>query len=236
MNIGSILKKFAVTIGVIAVAALVAWAGSTHGATISSFPLFAGAILCAFVIQWIVFIPSQIFHTERYFDLTGSFTYAAITLILLLAVPEKGVRSIVIGIVVIVWALRLGTFLFLRISKDGSDSRFDEIKKSPLRFFNVWTIQGLWISITASAAWIAMTSDKQSPSGVFFYFGAILWIAGFVIEVTADLQKTRFRSRPENIGKFISTGLWSWSQHPNYFGEITMWVRIAVMAAANFSG
>lgn len=236
MSSQSILKKLLITLSVIACAGLFAWAGSSHGATVGVLPIFAAAVILAFVVQWVVFVPSQIVHSERFFDLTGSITYTLITLVLLFVIPERSPRAIVLGLLVIIWAVRLGTFLFRRISRDGSDSRFDEIKRSPLRFFNVWTIQGLWITITASAAWIAMTSDNQAPLGVFFFVGVGLWLIGFVVEVTSDLQKSRFRSIPSNRGRFISTGLWSWSQHPNYFGEITMWVGISVAAVANLSG
>lgn len=230
------IKKLAVTTTVVLIGALVAWAGSWQGETIQGIPLFAAAVACAFLIQWLVYIPSQIFDTESFFDLTGSLTYVGISLTLLLVIPDKSPRAVVLGILVVIWALRLGTFLFLRIKRAGSDSRFDEIKKSPLRFFNVWTIQGLWITMTASAAWIAMTSDQQQPPGVLFYLGVIIWAAGFVIEVAADFQKSRFRSRAENKGRFITSGLWAWSQHPNYFGEIAMWVGIAVAASANLRG
>ena len=236
MSAQSVLKKLLVPVAVVALAALFAWAGSWQGATVGALPVFAIAVMLAFAVQWAVFIPSQVLHTERFYDLTGSLTYILISLALLLVIPERSPRAVVLGLLVAIWAARLGSFLFRRISKDGSDSRFDEIKRSPLRFFTVWTVQGLWITMTASAAWIAMSSGNQAPLGVSFFVGVAIWAIGFVIEVTADLQKSRFRSKPSNRGRFIATGLWSWSQHPNYFGEITMWVGIAVAAAPNLSG
>lgn len=223
------------TILVAGIGALVAVAGSWQGATIGPVPVFAAAVAGAFLIQWLVFLPSLALRTERYFDLTGSLTYVGITVALLLTVPELTPRSIILGLLVIVWAARLGTFLARRIKAAGSDSRFDEIKKSPLRFLSVWTIQGLWVTLTAAAAWIAITA-QPAPLGPLFFVGIALWVLGFVLEVAADLQKSRFRQDPANKGRFITTGVWAWSQHPNYFGEIVMWLGIALASVGTFAG
>lgn len=236
MNVVSVMKKLAVTGIVLALAVGVAWAGGQGGATLAGVPVFVVVVAAAFAIQWLAYIPAQLLHTERFFDATGSLTYLVITVALLTGLPDQGPRALALGVAVIVWAGRLGTFLFLRIRTSGSDSRFDAIKRSPLRFFNVWTLQGLWVTITASAAWIAMTSTTQAPLTFSFFAGAALWAAGFVIEVTADAQKSRFRADPSQRKAFITTGLWSWSQHPNYFGEIVMWIGVALVALPNLAG
>ena len=216
--------------------ALVAWAGSHNGAQLGSVPLFAAVVLLAFVVQWVVYIHAQLKQTEKYFDLVGSLTYTSISLVILFSVPDLSTRALVLGLMVMTWALRLGPFLYFRIKKDGGDSRFDERKKVPIQFFNVWNIQGLWVTFTASAAWIGMTSADQEPISWLFFVGITLWVLGLIIEVTADVQKRVWRRKPENKGRFITTGLWSWSQHPNYFGEITLWLGVALVALPNFSG
>ena len=230
------LKPVIAIVVVILLGVLVAWAGSTNGAELGSVPLFALAVAAAFIIQWLVYIHAQLTMTEKFFDLVGSLTYTSISLIILLTVPNLSTRSLVLGLMVMLWALRLGPFLYLRIKKDGRDSRFDEIKKVPLRFFNVWNIQGLWVTFTASAAWIAMTSADQVDIDWLFFLGVALWIVGLVIEVTADVQKRLWRSKPDNKGRFITSGLWAWSRHPNYFGEITLWLGVALVALPNLSG
>ena len=214
--------------------ALVAWAGSHNGAQLGSVPLFAAVVLLAFVVQWVVYIHAQLKQTEKYFDLVGSLTYTSISLVILFSVPDLSTRALILVLMVMTWALRLGPFLYFRIKKDGGDSRFDERKKVPIRFFNVWNIQGLWVTFTASAAWIGMTSADQEPIGWLFFVGITLWVLGLIIEVTADVQKRVWRRKPENKGRFITTGLWSWSQHPNYFGEITLWLGVALVALPNF--
>jgi steroid 5-alpha reductase family enzyme len=122
-----------------------------------------------------------------------------------------------------------GTFLFSRIRKAGKDDRFDEIKPSFIRFLNAWTIQALWVTFTASAALIGITTAARKDLDLFALIGFLVWLAGFSIEVIADAQKSRFNADPANRGKFIRTGLWSRSRHPNYFGEILLWVGVLII-------
>jgi len=215
---------------------LVAMAGSQNGAVFAGIPVFALTVGLAFIIQWLVFVPSFLYQTEKYFDLTGSLTYISLTTFAFLVTPGVDLRSTLLFVLVLAWAIRLGTFLFTRIKKAGKDDRFDEIKPSFIRFLNVWTIQALWVTFTAAAAWVAITSSIKKDIDTFAIIGLIIWVIGFAIEVTADTQKSRFNANPENKGKFINTGLWSRSRHPNYFGEITLWVGIAVIAIPVLQG
>lgn len=205
-------------------------AGSQGGATIGSVPVFAVAVAAAFLLQWLVFVPSFVARTERFFDLTGSLTYILVTLATLVLGGSWEPRRLLLAAVVLIWAVRLGSFLFGRVSRTGADDRFDEIKSSFPRFLGVWTIQGLWVSVTASAAWIALSSSAPLGIDAFAVIGLLLWAIGFAIEVIADRQKSAFRADPANRGRFISSGLWSRSRHPNYFGEILLWIGVAVMA------
>lgn len=218
---------------------LVALAGSQNGATLGSLPVFGIVVALAFVVQWLVFIPAFIFQTEKFFDITGSITYITVTGVALCysrySVPLDA-RSVLVAALVIVWAIRLGTFLFSRIQKAGKDDRFDEIKPDFFRFLNVWTIQGLWVTFTAAAALVAITSATRKGLDAYAIIGALVWGIGFIIEVTADAQKSRFNADPANKGKFIRTGLWSRSRHPNYFGEIVLWIGIAIIAIPVLQG
>jgi steroid 5-alpha reductase family enzyme len=218
---------------------LVALAGSQGGATLGGVPVFMLVVALAFLIQWLVFIPAYVYQTEKYFDITGSITYITVTGVALCysrySVPLDA-RSVLVAALVILWAIRLGTFLFSRIRKAGKDDRFDEIKPNFMRFLNVWTIQGLWITFTAAAALVAITSSVRKDLDIFAIVGALVWVIGFAIEVTADSQKSRFNADPSNKGKFIRTGLWSRSRHPNYFGEIVLWIGIAIIAVPVLQG
>ncbi len=220
----------------IVVGVLVALAISQGGAVVAGIPVFALVVGVIFLIQWLVFIPSFLRQTEKFFDLTGSITY--ITVVILAAFLSSGLdlRSLLLAVLVVIWAARLGTFLFRRIRKAGKDDRFDEIKPSFIRFLNVWTIQALWVTFTAAAALAAITGSVRKELDVFAIVGLLLWIAGFAIEVIADNQKSQFSADPKNKGKFIQTGLWSRSRHPNYFGEILLWVGVAVIALPVLQG
>lgn len=221
----------------VALASLVAWTGSIGGATVGGVPLFALAVATTFAIQVIVYVPSMLAKTERFFDLTGSLTFIVVTVGLLLLSPVLDARNAILAAMVIVWAARLGTFLFVRIHRSGSDDRFDELKTSPIRFLRVWVLQGLWVSLTAAAAWIAMSGDTQSrPLGWLAIIGIAVWLIGIGIEIVADLQKSAFKADPSNQGDFIRSGLWSRSRHPNYFGEILLWIGVTLVAAPVLSG
>lgn len=215
---------------IILVGVLIALAGSQGGAVVGGIPVFAISVALAFLIQWLVFIPAFVLQSEKFFDLTGSLSYITVITITLLLSGTFDSRSILIFLLVVVWAARLGTFLYRRIKKAGKDDRFDEIKPSFLRFLNVWTIQGLWITLTLAAALVAITSSYRKGIDVFAIIGLLIWLLGFGIEAVADYQKSRFNADPANKGKFVNTGLWSRSRHPNYFGEITLWIGIAVIA------
>ncbi|MBK9779221.1 MAG: DUF1295 domain-containing protein [Anaerolineales bacterium] len=215
---------------VLLIASGLAFAGSQGGYTVNGFPLYALCILLAFVIQWIAFIPAYMNQTESFFDLTGGLTYIIVTVTAVALSSEVDTRSYLLLGIILVWAVRLGSFLFMRIRAAGEDRRFREIKPSFARFLLTWTIQGLWVSFSVAAGLAAITSTVRVELDAFAVIGLIVWLIGFGIEVIADRQKSAFNATPANKGKFINTGLWSWSRHPNYFGEIVLWIGVAIIA------
>ncbi|MHC4934157.1 MAG: DUF1295 domain-containing protein, partial [Planctomycetota bacterium] len=221
---------------ILVIAAAIVWAGSQNGVQVGGIPLFAICGIFAFAINWLGFLPAYAFQTERYFDLVGSVTYASLVALALALRGGPDSRALLLGALVIVWALRLGSFLFTRILRDGSDRRFDALKPSLPRFLMTWTLQGLWVLLTLSCALAAMTSSRTLPLGGFAAMGTLVWAAGFAIEALADQQKRRFRSDPANEGSFIRSGVWAWSRHPNYFGEIALWLGVAIVALPVLSG
>lgn len=190
----------------------------------------------AFAIQWVVFIPSFYYKTEHYFDLTGSLTYLLVIAVALYSTEGLTSRDLLIAGVICVWALRLGSFLFMRIKKQGRDVRFDRIKQNFWRFLLTWTLQGLWVFLTLAMALAAITSEVKPQLDALVWLGLAIWIFGFALEVAADRQKTVFRRDQRNAGQFITSGLWSWSRHPNYFGEMILWSGVAIMALPVLSG
>lgn len=220
----------------VAVGAFVMWAGSDGGDRVGVIPVLAVCGVLAFTINWLAFIPSALAQTERFYDLVGGITYVTLTVVAVLLSGELDLRSTLVAIFVLLWSLRLATFLFQRILKAGSDSRFDDIKKRPQKFFMAWTLQGLWVLLTAAAALAVITGGVREPLGAIGIAGIALWTFGILIEIVADRQKTKFKGDPDNEGKFINVGLWAWSRHPNYFGEIVLWTGIAIIAVPVLQG
>jgi len=220
---------------VVVLGVLLATAASQGSATYAGVPVFALCAVLAFSVQWLAFIPAYRSQTEKYYDLTGSFTYLrAVTLALVLS-GTLDLRSQLLALCVAVWAIRLGTFLFRRIMQDGEDTRFAKIKPDAMRFFFTWTLQGLWVLMTASCALAGITSTQRVELGLADSIGLVFFVVGFLIEVVADHQKRVFRAQQGSEG-FITSGLWAYSRHPNYFGEIMLWCGIALLALPTFSG
>jgi steroid 5-alpha reductase family enzyme len=191
-------------------------------------------ILIVFAIQWVLFIPAYLFRTEKFYDLAGSVTYIfAVSFVLFKSNSDLlnyDIGSLILSVVIIIWALRLGSFLFLRIKKAGEDKRFKEIKTSPTRFFMTWSLQGMWVSLCSACALTALANPNGIQTNLLFYFGLFIFLSGFILEIIADTQKSKFRSNTKNKNLFINTGLWSFSRHPNYLGEIILWLGISIMS------
>lgn len=220
----------------IGVGALMSWAGSDGGDRIATLPVFALCGVLAFAINWLAFIPAALTRSEHYYDLVGGITYITVTLVAVLFSGDLDLRATLVAAMVMVWSVRLATFLFRRISKSGGDDRFDKIKHEPLRFFMAWTIQGLWVLLTAAAALAVITGGARVPLGAIGIAGIAVWATGMLIEIIADRQKSNFKAIADNKGKFINIGLWSWSRHPNYFGEIVLWTGMAIVALPVLQG
>jgi len=223
------LAPFGGVLAAVVVAVLIALAGSQGGVRLGDGPLFALCIGLAFVVQWLAFVPAYALQTEKFYDLVGGLTYM---LVVALAwwFGQQDARAALLAALILIWAARLASFLFLRVMRDGHDARFQSIKPHLPVFLMTWTLQGLWVSVTASCALAAMTSKSSVEPGVFAVIGTLIWVVGFTFEVLADRQKSAFRAKPENREAFITTGLWAWCRHPNYFGEIVLWSGVAVIA------
>lgn len=197
------------------------------------------AVMLAFLIQWVAYIPAYIFQTEKFYDLTGSLSYLTVIWFVFFSsnnLSGLNIQNLIVVTLISIWAIRLGTFLFGRIHKDGEDKRFRSIKTSASQFFMTWTLQGMWVSICTMCAITAISSSQGIIANALFYLGLAFFIVGFAIEVVSDQQKSAFRAVPENKEKFITSGLWSKSQHPNYFGEILLWSAIALLSISSLNG
>ena len=203
---------------------------------ILGFNSFKFLISLAVLIQFAIFLPSFLFQTEKFYDLTGCLTYISVTSIAYFSLDSPTTIDTILYLYVIVWAGRLGIFLFRRINKDGKDVRFDKAKKKFFWFLQYWMGQAAWVVFTAGASILAILSPIEAELEIVAFIGIFLWWSGFLIEVISDYQKRKFRETSDPKTEFISTGLWARSRHPNYFGEITLWVGMAVISISSLSG
>jgi len=204
---------------------------------------YSAVLYCAVIcigIQWVAWIPASIGKTERFYDLTGGLTYLAVVGFSLWAGSQSetpSLRELIVSLLVVIWSLRLSFFLYLRIHRTGKDGRFDQLKTSPIRFLVPWTLQGLWVFLTMIVVIVINSQADSAPAlEIWDYIGLSIWILGFGIETIADNQKTVFNTEPNNQGKWIDSGLWSYSRHPNYLGEIILWTGIAFFGISCFTG
>ena len=225
----------AITIFLICIG-LINIAGQNIEIEIRGMNAFTFILIVAVLLQIIFFIPSFLLKTEKYYDLVGSLTYIATVSLAYFSVENKTMIDSIIYFYVMVWALRLGIYLFRRVRNDGKDVRFEQAKRHFLWFLQYWMGQALWVSLTACTAIIAILSPEEDTLPVLAMVGMALWLSGFTIESLSDYQKRAFRKENNPNEAFIHTGLWARSRHPNYFGEITLWTGIAVIALNTLSG
>jgi len=231
------IRSLVVILVCVLIAFLIAKANEPYSISLNGYSLYLLLGMLAFVINWVAFIPAYKMQTEHFYDLTGSMTYLSIMIIaLIFGDVWDNPRAILLITLSCIWSIRLGSFLFLRIKKDGKDSRFDDIKPVASRFLMTWTLQALWVFLTLAAALAVITSVNQVALGIYGVIGLIVWIFGITIEVIADQQKRAFKKDPKNKGRFISSGLWAYSRHPNYFGEITLWIGVFIICIPVLQG
>ena len=229
-----------VVISVLIITSFIVIAVDDNSVSLSDYSavLYSAAICLG--IQWLAWIPASLAKSERYYDLTGGLTYLTVVGFTLWAGSQSespSARELIVSLLVVIWALRLSSFLYLRIHRTGKDGRFDRLKTSPIRFLVPWTIQGLWVFLTMIVVIVINSQAESTPElGIWDAIGLLIWLLGFSIEVIADNQKSAFNANSENQGKWIDTGLWSYSRHPNYLGEIMLWTGIACFGISCFSG
>jgi len=226
------IKEYSISLICVLIAFLVSLASSQNGVSYNNYPISIICMALSFIIHWLVFIPSYFYKTEKFYDITGTVAYLSIlltTAYLINLVNDEGIllRSIISIIFVMIWAIRLGIFLFKRVIKVGEDKRFEHAKKSFSKFLMFFNISALWVFLTIVNVLTMIINNSDSVTDLFFIIGFTIVIIGFIIEVVADMQKRKFRTNISNKGQFISSGLWSISRHPNYFGEMMIWVGMS---------
>ena len=233
------MRDIFISIIAVIIAGAFAWAGSYGGPSFAGFPALVLIVGTGFLIHWIIFLPSFFAKTEKFYDITGTVAYFVMTGLAVYIASDSSSLSLlskIIAAMVLIWALRLGLFLVIRVFRVGEDKRFSEAKKSFFKFLMFFSLSALWVFLTTANALTLILNNPDINGVLFLGIGGIIWVIGFLFEVISDEQKRQFRKKDSNHGQFITTGLWSISRHPNYFGEILIWIGMAVISFPVLSG
>jgi steroid 5-alpha reductase family enzyme len=181
------------------------------------------------------FAVAAVRKTDVVTDLSYSLTFALLALVL----PFTGAGEPVqlgASLLVVVWAVRLGAYLFRRILRMKVDHRFDDVRDRPLRFARFWLLQALAVAVIMLPVSYLLGRSDPPAFGAWAAAGIAVWLAGLLIEAFADAQKSAFRADEANRGRFVASGLWRYSRHPNYFGEILVWWGLFLYAVPFLHG
>lgn len=194
------------------------------------------SLLISLFIQAIFFTFAFIFKTDKLTDLTYGLTFILLSVIAVIASKDISIHKGILLSMIILWATRLITYLFYRINKMKKDSRFDEMRSKFFKFAQFWFLQGIsvWIIMLPSSLFLVKLNDINIS--VVSILGVIIWFIGLTIETTADIQKFKFKNNPKNKGLWIQSGIWKYSRHPNYFGEILCWIGIFLFISPALNG
>ncbi|KAH0875816.1 hypothetical protein HID58_073178 [Brassica napus] len=188
------------------------------------------------VYQFIFFVITALFKIDQVTDFAGSTNFVILAVLTLVLNATWHFRQVVLTLLVVVWGLRLGTFLLMRILQWGEDRRFDEMRQNLVKLIVFWTFQAVWVWTVSLPLTVVNASDGGGSFKPADVIGWTMWVFGFLIEAAADQQKLSFKSAPENRGKWCDAGLWRYSRHPNYFGEMLLWWGIFVATSPVLEG
>jgi len=192
---------------------------------------FLSALIISLAINILFFSLASILKTDKFTDLVYGLSFIILAWFFVLQTRTFYFYQIFLAVMISLWGLRLIGYLFIRILKIKKDRRFDGIREKPLAFLKFWIFQGLavWIIMLPSIYLFNQQQPKELNS--LMIAGFVIWVFGLLIETVADWQKFVFKNNPKNKDRWVNVGLWRYSRHPNYFGEMTLWWGIFIFCA-----
>lgn len=169
-------------------------------------------------------------------DIAWGIGFILVSFIGLLNQPFTSVRMQLMTLLVFLWGVRLVIHISARNLGKKEDSRYKKWRKDWGKswilksYINVFMIQGFFMFLIALPIIFTGSFDSRTSLNALDYFGILVWSFGFIFETVGDWQLSDFKSDPKNKGKIIKSGLWKYSRHPNYFGEVTLWWGIFLIA------
>lgn len=196
----------------------------------------AVSFLFSFAINFLFFLIAFTFRTDKVTDLSYSLSFAVIApLLLFTAGPGYSLVQFLTMAAVFLWAFRLGSYLLIRIIVTKTDERFDDKRNNPANLIKFWVLQMVAVWVIMLPFSLSLTSRGGEYPEIFTLVGFLVYAIGFLIETISDFQKFFFKKKPENRGLWMERGLWKYSRHPNYFGEILVWWGLFIVVLPSLS-
>lgn len=195
---------------------------------------YAISFALALGINLLMFVPAYFFKTDKLTDISYGLSFIIVAMLLFWG-SAQDLGHILLLLMIALWSARISLYLFIRIRKMKRDKRFDGMRENFFSFLKFWILQGVtvWVVLLSATAYFSVSGSTLTT---FSYVGLFVWAVGLLIETIADYQKYTFINNEENKGKWIESGLWKYSRHPNYFGEITHWFGIFLFVVPVLSG
>ena len=181
------------------------------------------------------FLVAYVLRSDKLTDFSYGATFFILALLGLAYAPFPDDQRVLGFGLVALWSVRLAGFLLLRIIKNKKDKRFDGVRENFWKFGMFWFFQGITAWLILLPVLIMDANHYISLRGIS-YIGILVWMIGLTIETLADLEKFLFNQKPSNKNKWIDEGLWHYSRHPNYLGEILVWAGTYIFAISALSG
>jgi len=168
-------------------------------------------------------------------DIAWGLGFVIISWLSFFIASEYSWRAILVNIIVMIWGLRLAVHIYRRNSKKQEDYRYLDWRNKWGKWFlirsylQVYLLQGFFLLIIISSV-IFINKNSASIINIFDIIGCLVWLMGFLFEVVGDWQLAKFIKDPNNRGRIMQTGLWKYTRHPNYFGEVVQWWGIFIIA------
>lgn len=200
----------------------------------SLFNLILISILAVFSYMSLLFLLAIRLKRNDIVDIAWSMGFVLVSLIALTLMPGYHWRRILVSLLIVIWGLRLATYLYYRNRGKQEDFRYAQWRKDwgknwKLRsYLQVFLLQG-FLMLTIAYPVFLMGGEARAGFGFLDVLGLGLWLLGFFFQVVGDEQLRSFKKQQNNKGKVMQSGLWQYTRHPNYFGEATMWWGIFVL-------
>jgi len=195
------------------------------------------SLIVSFAVNIFFFVFAAAFKTDKVTDISYSLSFFLLTLSLLLTSGAPlSYHKLLVSAAILLWSVRLGSYLLYRIIKIGKDDRFDDKRGNLIEFLKFWVLQATTVWLVMLPFSVYITSQTDEGSLFFTLIGMVLFSLGLLIESISDTQKFRYKSKPENAAHWVDSGLWKYSRHPNYFGEMLLWWGLFIVVIPSLDG